>query len=454
MLPTAQLPTWQALDDEAIAHNKALFEQRANDLFNKVKEDNILLTPDELEKYKVHKDVVFTLEDITVQRDRLAQHEAQLAEQVQKLNAFQPSIPPTSIYEKWQDMGISYLENKKQEHEQTAHALLTKAHHEILSNDELRQFYTSKNMVFMFDDILTERKQVTNAPTVTPKPTIDRPAPTTAPTLQTDQREQPRTVIDNNKKVKEEVTPPTAPTTDQRLAQRKAQLDKALATVVDFDKLVTDTANKLKIATVNARTLAFNNATKALSTHEANKPLLRGKDKWEADRKPLATAKRNAEISLDQAKGDTEKLKEWNSKLDLLREKQLQPLDYNALALKQMDKSIKDNAQQARDLIVQINEQIRNEKAQSLGADKLATFGNIYTGKVIKVNENGAYQQTKQGVILHPSYANKPNEFDPNKSYDLNYQTQGQVLKSETRTYGKSSKDSAQEQNQDNNKGR
>lgn len=167
-------------------------------------------------------------------------------------------------------------------------------------------------------------------------------------------------------------------------------------------------------------------------TDLGKKPLFIGKEQWEVDNKKLTLKKRNAEISLDQAKGDTEKLKQWNFKLELFREKELQPINYTAIALERLDKTTKDKVQQAHDVIDQINDEINREKAQSLGAERLAETGEYYTGKVIKVNQHGAYQQTKQGVVLHPAYANQPNEFKAEQSYDLNYRTQGKVQKSET----------------------
>lgn len=73
---------------------------------------------------------------------------------------------------------------------------------------------------------------------------------------------------------------------------------------------------------------------------------------------------------------------------------------------------------------------------KSIAADGIAQTGEIYRGKVIKVNEHGAYQQTADGLILHPTYKGRPNEFNLGKSYTLDYKSQvGQVLKRQDTEY-------------------
>lgn len=50
--------------------------------------------------------------------------------------------------------------------------------------------------------------------------------------------------------------------------------------------------------------------------------------------------------------------------------------------------------------------QIEQERLRSLGVDAIAGGKGIYYGKVIKVDDKGAYQQTDDGLILHPNFAN------------------------------------------------
>ena len=63
---------------------------------------------------------------------------------------------------------------------------------------------------------------------------------------------------------------------------------------------------------------------------------------------------------------------------------------------------------------------ILDKLAREHGADKIAQNGNFYYGKIIKINDRGAYQQTNNGIVLHPTYANSKS-LTLGKSYDLDY---------------------------------
>ena len=103
----------------------------------------------------------------------------------------------------------------------------------------------------------------------------------------------------------------------------------------DFEKLVSDKAEVLKNATVKSRAEKAEQAKTALDNHLANKPLLLGKDKWEATKKELENAKVKANLALAQATGDTEKLKGKN----------IEPIDYTAHAIERLDKDPATKAQ-------------------------------------------------------------------------------------------------------------
>lgn len=78
--------------------------------------------------------------------------------------------------------------------------------------------------------------------------------------------------------------------------------------------------------------------------------------------------------------------------------------------------------------------EVERNRLKSLGVDKIAQMGEVYRGKVVKVNEHGAYQQTADGMVLHPSYKNRPTDFEQGKVYTLDYKTnqaKGEVLKSQ-----------------------
>ncbi len=79
-----------------------------------------------------------------------------------------------------------------------------------------------------------------------------------------------------------------------------------------------------------------------------------------------------------------------------------------------------------------IKEQLGNEYAKEHGTDQLAING-YYSGKILKITDKGAYQQTREGVVLHPICVNTK-DLELNKSYNLGYREidKGHILKSET----------------------
>lgn len=431
VLPQANYIKWQSLSDSDLADYLIDYQRQGQSLLDKAHRE--ILDPQELQNDKIIKDVITTINDITAnrERDRLEQLRAEQAKikfdnqikaQLDTLASIAGQVTK-SLYDSLRDYDPQQLAKMKVTHTNLTERLFETAGQEIISDfdNAIDKFTTSKNILATIEYINQEREhqarldeqqrlaeERAKALAERSKPVVKPSAPT-APLEKTKPPIERKSIADD----------------------RNARLAQAQKIIAGFDKLVKDNAEKLKTATVKDRTEKFNKASKAL-TDLGKKPLFMGKEQWEVDNKKLTLKKRNAEISLDQAKGDTEKLKQWNFKLELFREKELQPINYTAIALERLDKTTKDKVQQAHDVIDQINDEINREKAQSLGAERLAKTGEYYTGKVIKVNQHGAYQQTKQGVVLHPAYANQPNEFKAEQSYDLNYRTQGKVQKSET----------------------
>lgn len=431
VLPQTNYIKWQSLSDSDLAAYLTDYQRQGQALLDKA--HNQILDPQELQNDKLIKDVITTINDITAnrERDRLEQLRAEQAKikfdnqikaQLDALASITGQVTK-SLYNSLRTYEPSELDQIKVTHTNLTERLFETAVHEIISDfdNDVDKFTTSKNILATIEYINQEREHQAR--------------------LDEQQRlaeERAKALAERSKPVVKPSAPITPPEKNKPILERvsvaddrNARLAQAQKIIAGFDKLVKDNAEKLKTATVKDRTDKFNEASKAL-TDLGKKPLFMGKEQWEVDNKKLTLKKRNAEISLDQAKGDTEKLKQWNFKLELFREKELQPINYTAIALERLDKTTKDKVQQAHDVIDQINDEINHEKAQSLGAERLAKTGEYYTGKVIKVNQHGAYQQTKQGVVLHPAYANQPNEFKAEQSYDLNYRTQGKVLKSET----------------------
>lgn len=431
VLPQTNYIKWQSLSDSDLAAYLTDYQGQGQALLDKA--HNQILDPQELQNDKLIKDVITTINDITAnrERDRLEQLRAEQAKikfdnqikaQLDALASITGQVTK-SLYNSLRTYEPSELDQIKVTHTNLTERLFETAVHEIISDfdNDVDKFTTSKNILATIEYINQEREhqarldEQQRLAEERAKALTERSKPVVKPSAPTEPLEKTKPPIER-KSIADD---------------RNARLAQAQKIIAGFDKLVKDNAEKLKTATVKDRTEKFNKASKAL-TDLGKKPLFMGKEQWEVDNKKLTLKKRNAEISLDQAKGDTEKLKQWNFKLELFREKELQPINYTAIALERLDKTTKDKVQQAHDVIDQINDEINREKAQSLGAERLAKTGEYYTGKVIKVNQHGAYQQTKQGVVLHPAYANQPNEFKAEQSYDLNYRTQGKVQKSET----------------------
>lgn len=399
VLPQANYIKWQSLSDSDLADYLTDYQRQGQALLDKA--HNQILDPQELQNDKIIKDVITTINDITAnrERDRLEQLRAEQAKikfdnqikaQLDTLANVTGQVTK-SLYDSLRDYEPQQLAQMKATHTILTERLFETAGKEIISDfdNDLDKFAQSKSILITIDHINHEREQtrlaeqkrladmVKKPPTITPKPQ-DKPS-------------APITLSEQNKPLLECVSVAD---------DRNARLTQAQKVVADFDKLVKDNAEKLKTATVKDRTDKFNKASKAL-TDLGKKPLFMGKEQWEIDNKKLTRNKRNAEISLDRAKGDIEKLKAWNFELELFREKELKPINYTAIALESLDKSVKDKVQQARDVIEQINDEINREKAQSLGADRLAKNGDRYYGRIVDVNKKGIYQKVGNELVLH-----------------------------------------------------
>jgi len=66
-----------------------------------------------------------------------------------------------------------------------------------------------------------------------------------------------------------------------------------------------------------------------------------------------------------------------------------------------LNESIKNKVPQARDVIEQINEEMRRGQAKPLGADRLARNGGSYYEIIVEVSGMGVYQQVGNAVVLH-----------------------------------------------------
>uniref|UniRef100_UPI0018661F0B hypothetical protein n=1 Tax=Psychrobacter sp. PG1 TaxID=2742618 RepID=UPI0018661F0B len=57
----------------------------------------------------------------------------------------------------------------------------------------------------------------------------------------------------------------------------------------------------------------------------------------------------------------------------------------------------------------------KDEKAKQHGADLHAQQGKTYRGKILRSDENGILQQTRDGIVYHPAMS----DIEQGKSYNL-----------------------------------
>lgn len=324
MLPDEQLSQWQALDNNILAHNKALYEQRANDLFNKVSQDNILLTPQQVSEFKQYKDVIFSLDDITAQREQAKiKFDNQIKLQLDTI-ANHVAIPYKGNDRKaWDLLTNTELQKEKTFLEKELYSHIDKAQYKILTPDALDDILDTKNAIATINDI-------TKSHATPPKQSQDQSAPITP-----------------SHEIK---------ATSERVSNdHSTRLAQAQAIVANFDKLVKDNAEKLKNATISDRKTKFEQAKKEFNNHVASKSRFSGKG-WETKKAELQLAKDQAELSLSKADG--------SPRYHITGGRGVKFIDFKVEAEKRIDKSVINNVQQAREIIAQVNADIEKEQLQ------------------------------------------------------------------------------------------
>lgn len=196
------------------------------------------------------------------------------------------------------------------------------------------------------------------------------------------------------------------------LAEKQQIVKKYAEKVQTTAKAILD--NQLKALREKAKPIL-----EKYNTLKDNKPLLFGKDKWEWDTSNTLkqyNAIKNTHDSMKDKGVTDEHIKQA---IDQIAKQE--PL-YHA----QVQQAIRD---------VKASQQAKLDKlAREHGADKIAQNGNFYYGKIIKIDDKGAYQQTNNGIVLHPTYANSKSLI-LGKSYDLDYretEKTGQVYSHES----------------------
>lgn len=131
-----------------------------------------------------------------------------------------------------------------------------------------------------------------------------------------------------------------------------------------------------------------------------NEPLFFGKDKWAKD-------KQDALKAFDAVKDKHNSLNE-KGVTDEHRERAKQHIAKH-------EPSYHAKAQHAIEILRELNRAKKEDKAKQHGADFHAQQGKTYTGKILRADENGIVQQTRDGKVYHPALSS----VEQGKSYNL-----------------------------------
>lgn len=245
-----------------------------------------------------------------------------------------------------------------------------------------------------------------------PQPKTQTPLETHSKHLEAQEKQVARVVPPQAEKSLQSENKPHIEPKKINIAENQELLKKYAEKVQTTAKVILD--SQLKALRAKAKPIL-----EKYNTLKDNKPLLFGKDKWERD--------------------TSNALKQYNAIKtihDSMKDKGVTDDHYKQARehIAKHEPSYHAQVQQAIKELESHKKQEQGKYAREHGADKLATNGEYYSGKIIKVTEKGAYQQTNKGIVLHPTYANdKTLKLD--KSYDLDYRETsktGQVLRSET----------------------
>ena len=131
-----------------------------------------------------------------------------------------------------------------------------------------------------------------------------------------------------------------------------------------------------------------------------NEPLFFGKDKWRED-------KQNALNAFNAIKARHDSIKD-NGVTD-------EHLEQAKQHIAKHEPSYHAKAQQAIEILQELNRAKKDNKAKEHGADFHAQQGKTYSGKILRSDENGIVQQTGDGTVYHPAMSG----IEQGKSYNL-----------------------------------
>ena len=205
-------------------------------------------------------------------------------------------------------------------------------------------------------------------------------------------RDRPVSPVPQQIKKQSEVTAVTEPSPDVFKENRKIYLKYA--------KKVETTAKA--ILSSQLKTLQ-DKGKPALAKFEKlrdNEPLFFGKDKWRED-------KQNALNEFNAIKARHDSIKD-NGVTD-------EHLEQAKQHIAKHEPSYHAKAQQTIEILQELNRAKKDDKAKEHGADFHAQQGKTYSGKILRADENGIVQQTRDGTVYHPALSS----VEQGKSYNL-----------------------------------
>lgn len=200
------------------------------------------------------------------------------------------------------------------------------------------------------------------------------------------------TLAPQQTKKQSEVTAVTEPSPDVFKENRKIYLEYA-------EKIETTAKSILS----NQLKMLQDKGKPALAKFEKlrdNEPSFFGKDKWQED-------KQNALNAFNAIKARHDGIKD-NGVTD-------EHLEQAKQHIAKHEPSYHTKAQQAIEILQELNRAKKDEKAKEHGADFHAQQGKTYSGKILRADENGIVQQTRDGTVYHPALSS----VEQGKSYNL-----------------------------------
>lgn len=339
-----------------------------------------------------------------------AQHKAGLIKaQLEKMGDMSKGEVNLANYETLKTMSPYRLDNLKADHEQRAEKIAEKAQHELLTPQELNEYAFSKKVQTSIDRLQREREaellrleQERKAQEKNQKPPAEKiPLETHRERLELHKEEKAREVSPQpEKSLKSKIRRQNEPD------QPGIDIEKANNIIKEYLAKVEEVAKNI-----------LNKQLKALLDN--GKPLLTKLNNL-VDHKPSFGKKalQQWELEVKTAKDKYDPIKtDYNN-----AKKQGVTVEHRTLAREQIAKDdpiLHNQAKQAsKDLEAHRAEQNRR-KAQELGADIVAVANVRYQGKILRADEKGVIQQTKDGIVYHQNISHR--DVKQGSSYTLSF---------------------------------